>query len=293
MSHASSLLSLVFLLSGTFSFAAEVSPHPVAERLIRDGFAIAEGQTQKLPPPIVRANMTADEQRRSLESLVGKTRMPQFLRNSQVARHQLKVPTLGKLADGATVRGLDLAFVVYADLKQVQDQQFGDPSAKPDDGGFETYFEPLEQPPEDADAIEWAKTPRLYRYRFPLIDKVIVSGLLEGQAVVEDEVVVQTIISPVDRLQDETAPTVWRAIPRGAKTDAQLGAPGPFRGVAGYLQATQLKFQPGAVLVEVHTVYVEPEGWFGGRNLLASKLPIALQDSVRKFRRALAKQGEP
>jgi hypothetical protein len=43
------------------------------------------------------------------------------------------------------------------------------------------------------------------------------------------------------------------------------------------------------LLIEVHMVFAEPKGWFEGRNLLRSKLPPVMQDSVRKFRRQLAK----
>ena len=44
----------------------------------------------------------------------------------------------------------------------------------------------------------------------------------------------------------------------------------------------------GAVLVEYHLVFEEPQGWFGGSNLLRSKLPLVCQDGVRKFRRRMA-----
>ena len=41
--------------------------------------------------------------------------------------------------------------------------------------------------------------------------------------------------------------------------------------------------------VECHIVFAEPEAWFGGKNLLRSKLPLAVQDEdVRSSRRKLA-----
>jgi hypothetical protein len=51
---------------------------------------------------------------------------------------------------------------------------------------------------------------------------------------------------------------------------------------------TELVGVEDGLFVEVHVVYAEPYGWFEGRNLLRSKLPPVLQDSVRKFRRKLA-----
>jgi hypothetical protein len=43
----------------------------------------------------------------------------------------------------------------------------------------------------------------------------------------------------------------------------------------------------GKLFIEAHMVFHEPQGWFGGANLLGSKLPLAVQDNVREFRRLL------
>lgn len=270
----------------------EASIHPVAARLITAGFDVSATERVQLPPPLVRPGMSARQQQVAIERLVGKTRMRQFFRDSQVARHELKVPTLRRLADGSTVRGFDLAFIVYGDLSAISERQSNQPNAWPTDGSFATRFEPLDARPSPAEAIEWSQQPRLYRYRFPLLDKVIISGLVRGQAVITDDQVVQTMFTPADYLNDKQNPSVWQAIPRGAKSDSELAPPQPFVGMASYMQATGLKFRPGALLVETHAIYVEPQGWFDGRNLLASKLPLVMQEGVRQFRRELAKNRQ-
>ncbi len=127
----------------------------------------------------------------------------------------------------------------------------------------------------------------LYKYRFPILDRVVVSGLVRGDGLRLEGALVQSAVSPRDRLDDPENPTRWRPVPRGAKTDAELGPPEPFRGFVCYLQATQLAFEPEAVLIECHAAYLEPHGWFDGRNLLASKLPLLMQHNVREFRRKL------
>jgi hypothetical protein len=48
----------------------------------------------------------------------------------------------------------------------------------------------------------------------------------------------------------------------------------------------------GAMLIEYHSVFEQPSGWFGGRDRLRSKLPLAVQDEVRTFRRKLKKAME-
>jgi hypothetical protein len=53
------------------------------------------------------------------------------------------------------------------------------------------------------------------------------------------------------------------------------------------VKATRLAAPAGALFVEYHVVFLEPQGWFRGTNLLRSKLPIVAQDLVRKFRRRM------
>jgi hypothetical protein len=56
------------------------------------------------------------------------------------------------------------------------------------------------------------------------------------------------------------------------------------------VKITRLAEPAGSLFVEYHVAFAEPQGWFQGANLLRSKLPIAAQDSVRKFRRTLAER---
>ena len=54
---------------------------------------------------------------------------------------------------------------------------------------------------------------------------------------------------------------------------------------------TELIEPQGALFVEYHLVFDEPKAWFGGANLLRSKLPLMVQDNIRKFRRELTKDS--
>jgi hypothetical protein len=55
------------------------------------------------------------------------------------------------------------------------------------------------------------------------------------------------------------------------------------------VKVTRLVEPAGALFVEYHLVFVEPRAWFGGANLLRSKVPILAQSEVRAFRRELAR----
>ena len=87
-----------------------------------------------------------------------------------------------------------------------------------------------------------------------------------------------------DRFQkDEKYPNQWREIQNS-------GAPKPYSGMGCYVQVSELTEPQGALLVEMHFILHEPPEWFGGPNLLRSKLPIAIRDNVQNFRRKVSKE---
>ncbi len=72
----------------------------------------------------------------------------------------------------------------------------------------------------------------------------------------------------------------------------QVGQPQPYSGAGFYAKVTRLKEPEGALFVEYHQVFQEPKAWFGGANLLRSKLPLLAQDSVRDFRRKVMTKSD-
>jgi len=57
------------------------------------------------------------------------------------------------------------------------------------------------------------------------------------------------------------------------------------------MKITRLAEPAGALFVEQHIVFAEPTGWFGGANLLRSKLPPVVQYAIRTTRQEWAKAG--
>jgi hypothetical protein len=70
-----------------------------------------------------------------------------------------------------------------------------------------------------------------------------------------------------------------------------FGEAQPYSGFGGYAKATRLIDPPGAIFIEYHAAFAEPQDWFSGTNLLRSKLPILAQMIVRQLRRGLEKEG--
>lgn len=278
------------------------SPHPIVQALVTEGFEVADGELVPVAPPTLLPGMDAVAQRSALEELFGEVAWDDYFDRSVNARKLLDIDSADLELDGATVRKLDLVFVAYGKLAVVRDKDLmqsvfgGSRGGDETEAGFKRYAESLTAEETQArgfeQQLEGERRHHLTRYRFALIEKVVIEGLVEGDGRDFSRLLVESAVSPLKMLEDADYPSVWREIPRGAETDADLEDPEPFRGFAGYLQASELKFEPGALLVECHGVFVEPDGWFNGRNLLASKLPIVVQDNVRDFRRRLAKATE-
>jgi hypothetical protein len=89
---------------------------------------------------------------------------------------------------------------------------------------------------------------------------------------------------------DPEFPNQWRKLVRDETEDkVTLGPPHPYDCTATYLKITRLHEPKEALFVEYHRVSTEPKEWFGGANLLRSKLPILIQSEVRTFRREAVK----
>ncbi|HEY6565643.1 MAG TPA: hypothetical protein VIY86_14235, partial [Pirellulaceae bacterium] len=84
----------------------------------------------------------------------------------------------------------------------------------------------------------------------------------------------------------------WQSISKATDGSELLGEPQPYAGAAYVVKVAPLRAYEDLLFVEAHVVFVEPEGWFQGANLLRSKLPPVIQVSVRAFRRDLMKLAQ-
>jgi len=100
-------------------------------------------------------------------------------------------------------------------------------------------------------------------------------------------VVIAAVIDPRFN-EDEKYPNYWQSI-------AESGEPAPrqrYVTAAAYCKVSPLLEPKGAIFVEQHFLFAEPQGWFRGAPLLRSKLPLAIQDSVRHLRRQLRTEAD-
>ena len=104
------------------------------------------------------------------------------------------------------------------------------------------------------------------------------TAAIDGHQSHTDESVVVAISIDPRFSADNDFPNSWRSMSRGTGRSLQLGDAQPYQAAGGYMKATRLAKTSGALLIEYHLVFEEPQGWFNGSNLLRSKLPLVCQD---------------
>src|SRR5262249_17145196 len=82
----------------------------------------------------------------------------------------------------------------------------------------------------------------------------------------------------------------WKPLPAPGSSQAE-GSVQPYAGGVSYAKVSRLALKPGALFVEMHAAFVEPNGWFQGAPILRSKFSVVAQDQIRRLRRELAKKS--
>jgi hypothetical protein len=255
----------------------------------------AEGQVVRLPAPRLRDGEAADAQRAGLREVAGSDRaLEELLRNSVTAPYIIKVRDVK--AEAATIRVADIWFVVHADIAQVDPEK---EAARSDGKAVEAGNMAVQTrllkadelrdagitpAPEASDLSTWYAHIHgrlLGRIEIEVTNRVAASRT--GESIV--------IASRTDPAFDKTGQDAngWRPIgPTGGEKSE--GALKPYQGGISYTKISRLAFQPGALLVEIHSAFVEPHEWFQGAPILRSKFSVIAQDQIRSLRRELARQ---
>jgi len=266
------------------------------ELLVSQGLPAPNGRHVKLPLPWLADGLDAASQREALQRMAGPNRsLDQLLRDSVVAPFVFKMQDVPADDGHGTMRRLDLWFVAYGELEKLAEEKavnemidtlrMRSPGELPQRHGVLDERQMRSRRLFVPDTS--TRKQRFVYATFPLFDRVLLSAT---QRVVvtrsEESVLAAGMIDP--RLTgDAEYPNQWRPIERDSSGEFKLGEPRPYTSAAFYVKATRLKEPAGALVIECHQLFDEPEAWFDGRNLLRSKLPILAQDLVRKFRRKL------
>jgi len=282
----------VILLSWLSGVAVEPAPghekNTVFAALIRDGFDLG-GQRIRLPAPLLKDEQGAEEQHTALLGLAGSERaLSDLLRDSVTAPYILKVHDIK--ADGGIVRVIDLWFVVRAGLADIDPAKIADQASGQAVGAGNMEFQNRlltaeELKPRGRSTVSGRELSRWYGHiEGKLLDRIEVGATSEVVATRTPDSLV--IASRTDRAFDDPGPFAnrWSSIGQAGAASEQV-----YGGGISYARLDRLKRPEGALLVEVHAAFIEPEPWFHGAPILRSKFAPIAQDQIRRLRRELLK----
>ncbi len=270
--------------------AKHETDNPLYKNLLETGLPVGNKMTVKFPTPTMPDGLPADKQKAIIQKLIGNDYIyEEFTRNAVVAPQLVKIFDHKGGEPKAPVRGVDVWFVAHGDFKLLEDDKFLDRLVNAGKGDGKGRALTKDELAKRKITIKDEKREGYGHIEFDFLEKVRLSAT--GHAMwsrTNESVVAAAEIDP--RFQkDADFPNRWRPIVKMAG-QVKVGDPQPWHGAAMYLKITKLAAPAGAMFIEQHIVFVEPEGWFEGANLLRSKLPPAVQNNVRNMRKEFQKK---
>ena len=270
--------------------------NPVLLQLLQEGIPTEADALVKISAPTMTDGLDAAAQGELIARVAGpKRRVADLLRNSVVAPFVLQIGQAPTPEGQTRVRTVDVWFVAYGRLEQFTSEEFLEKLAEISGSDEKSRLPVTKGLLTDQEMrrlnLSWKDTQNhkeRYCYStFALFERVLISAT--RRVVVTrhpDSVVIAAIVDPRFS-HDSDYPNRWRSLKRDELGKYTLGPPQPYVSAGFYAKVTKLEQPPGALFIEHHHVFSEPQGWFQGRNLLRSKLPLVIQDGVRKLRRKL------
>lgn len=269
--------------------------NPVFAEMISSGVGIG-AERVPLAAPSFPDGLDAAAQAKALADVAGQDYDPaQLSRKSVVAPFVLRMDKVKDIAPGVALRKIDTWFVAYGDLKTVAQPEFRKKvwsSQSEEDRGSSQGREvtAADLAKRGIELATSAAKPESFGWGTNTIfNKVELA--VAGRSFTSETPESFVVASVVDRRFDGDAefPNQWQALIRGESGAITKGPPQPYEGAAFYLKVTKLHEPAGAIMVESHLIFAEPEKWFSGANLIASKVPLIANAQVRAFRRELLK----
>ncbi|HEY4309674.1 MAG TPA: hypothetical protein VGN12_09515 [Pirellulales bacterium] len=289
------------LLLASLLLGAAHDDNPILKQLVDAGVPVGSGAPLKLPPPTLPDGLDAAAQKKAIQGIADANHpVDALLRKSIVSPFQLIIRSEGNATGDVTGKRVDIWCVVYGDLSTITKEGFleerfslgskGESNNKPAAKSVILSAEELKKRNIQIATAADAKEGFAYA-SFSLFDRVQISGTGHVyQTRTKTSVLMASLLAP-GFADDADFANRWAAIDRDKEGNFKVGAPHPYAGYGSYVKVTELIEPSGALFVEYHLVFDEPKAWFSGANLLRSKLPLMVQDNIRKFRREVASEA--
>jgi hypothetical protein len=270
--------------------------NPVFDALLENGVAIGPHEVVRLAPPTLPDGLNAAQQRRAIESIPdsGHT-WDEMTRRSVVAPIIIRI-SKEEESGSRTCCHLDVWFVAYGTLAGLKGGQFLESDPKSSATAVDAENGVTMKALTDGDLLRRGlrppqrdDEPHYFADELRILGRVrIAMTTRSAMSETQDSIVLASMLD-TRFANDSQFPTHWRSVRRDESGRRALGRPQPYSGYGGYAKATKLAKPAGAIFIEYHLVFAEPEGWFDGSNALRSKLPLVAQYIIRQLRQELAK----
>ncbi len=291
------LFATLLVLRVLCGCATSATTRDTIEELIGRGVQLESGEIATLAAPQMPDGLNGEEQQAALHKAAGKYPLDRFVRKSIVAPFSLEVGAVDDAAGQRRGQHVDFCFVAYGRLGTViEEDLFGqlagmqESARAADESTMARALTPQELQGRGLKPVRNAEREESYvLFDLPILNRVQLRGV--GFAVREKRAhsVIAALVLDDHFRDDKEFPNTWSPLLRDRQGKLTVGAAEPYSGLGGYMKMTELAEPEGALFVECHIAFDEPEAWFHGKNFLRSKLPLVVQDNVRTFRRKLEK----
>lgn len=287
-------LALAFALIGQI-VPPEMAVNPIFQDLLDRGIE-ANGVRVALPAPKLADGADPAASRAVLQAIAGDERsIINFTRDSVTAPFVLQ--THDTRAVDATVRAGDLYFVIHADLAAIDLRPaLGKTGETTTEAGNMRFTAKL-IPETDLNRVvrdrlaptvpgrdEW-----FTQVNGRLLDRIRVESTSRAVSTRTPESLTVAMRTGPPSINDPVLVNRWATLSRLGSTET-AGPPQPYPGGGSYVKITRLAAVPGALLIEGHFAFVEPDAWFDRNPILRSKFSLICQDQVRQLRREIQKR---
>jgi hypothetical protein len=266
--------------------------NPLYKGLLDPGLLVGPDVRAKFPPPSMTDGLDAEKQKAIIAGLIGTDyNYQEFTRKSNVAPQLLKLSNVNPFDPKAPARGVDVWFVAYGNLKELNNEKFMDRLVSAGRGEGKGTGLTKDDLAKRKIVLSDEKHEGFGFIEFDFLEKVRLKAT--GRAfwsLLDDSAIIAGEIDPRFR-DDATFPNQWQSLTKQGGTQ-KAGPASPWSGAGFYLKITKLHEPVGALFIEQHVIFAEPTGWFDGANLLRSKLPLVVQNNVRNIRKEWSKVTE-
>ncbi len=293
-------LACVVLIWSTIGPPGLAVPQELLKQLVEQGIQINAQTTVAITPPTLQPDQSSPERQAALKVLTGKQSWESFARDSVHAPVMISISYIQDPDGNRIGHDIHSAFVAYAALESLRDEDlmrevFGptsnsDASERDANDGNGSRPQTHEISPAVLEklGIEDSVAQEQYRHiELPLLNQVRVQGTVriekhEGRGWV-------WVVWQIDPrfAESDAYGATWTKLERTPLGEGVRTEPRPYSGCGGYMSITEIDAERKQLLIESRMILHEPVDWFAGSNFLRAKLPPALQENARDFRRRL------